>query len=59
MELNFLVKRNILFGKRVKDLIKGNKLFIAIGASHLGGKTGLLNQFKEAGFKIKPMRGLD
>ena len=59
MELNFLINRNILFGKRIKNLIKGNKLFIAIGASHLGGKTGLLNQFKEAGFKIKPMQGLD
>lgn len=59
MELNFLVKRNKLFGERILELIKGNKLFIAVGASHLGGKTGLLKQFKEAGFKLKPMQALD
>ena len=59
MELNLLTKRNKLFGKRIMELIKGNKIFIAIGASHLGGETGLLNQFKQAGFKLKPIKALD
>tara|TARA_B100000787_G_scaffold141527_1_gene110653 strand:- start:723 stop:1673 length:951 start_codon:yes stop_codon:yes gene_type:complete len=59
MELNFLTKRNKLFGERIKELIKGNRIFIAVGASHLGGETGLLNQFKEAGFKLKPIYALD
>jgi uncharacterized protein YbaP (TraB family) len=59
MEYLFLTRRNKFFGERVKELIKGNKIFIAVGASHLGGETGLLNQFKEAGFKLKPIQALD
>jgi uncharacterized protein YbaP (TraB family) len=59
MEYYFLTRRNKFFGERVKELIKGNRIFIAVGASHLGGETGLLNQFKEAGFKLKPIQALD
>ena len=59
MEYYFLTKRNKFFGERVKELIKGNRIFIAVGASHLGGVTGLLNQFKDAGFKLKPIQALE
>ena len=59
MEYYFLTRRNKFFGERIKELVKGNKIFIAVGASHLGGETGLLNQFKEAGFKLKPFQALD
>jgi uncharacterized protein YbaP (TraB family) len=59
MEYLFLTRRNKFFGERIKELVKGNKIFIAVGASHLGGETGLLNQFKEAGFKLKPIQALD
>ena len=59
MEYYFLTRRNKFFGERIKELIKGNRVFIAVGASHLGGETGLLNQFKDAGFKLTPMSGLD
>ena len=59
MEYYFLTRRNKFFAERAKELIKGNRIFIAVGASHLGGETGLLNQFKEAGFKLKPMQALD
>ena len=59
MEYYFLTRRNKFFGERVKELIKGNRIFIAVGASHLGGVTGLLNQFKDAGFKLKPIQALE
>ena len=59
MEYYFLTRRNKFFGERIKELIKGNRVFIAVGASHLGGETGLLNQFKDAGFKLKPLQALD
>ena len=59
MEYHFLTRRNKFFGERVKELIKGNRIFIAVGASHLGGGTGLLKQFKDAGFKLKPMQALN
>ena len=59
MEYYFLTRRNKFFGERVKELIKGNRVFIAVGASNLGGETGLLNQLKDAGFKLKPLQALD
>ena len=59
MEYYFLTRRNKFFGERIKELIKGNRVFIAVGASHLGGEAGLLNQFKDAGFKLKPLQALD
>ena len=59
MEYYFLTRRNKFFGERIKELIKGNRVFIAVGASHLGGETGLLNQLKDAGFKLKPLQALD
>ena len=59
MEYHFLTRRNKFFGERIKELIKGNRVFIAVGASHLGGETGLLKQFKDAGFELEPMKALD
>lgn len=31
--------------------------FIAVGALHLGGENGLVNQLKKAGYKVKPVTG--
>ena len=59
MEYYFLTRRNKFFAERAKELIRGNRIFIAVGASHLGGESGLLNQFKEAGFKLEPMQAFD
>ena len=59
MEYHFLTRRNKFFGERIKELIKGNRVFIAVGASHLGGETGLLKQFKDAGFELEPIKALD
>ena len=59
MELYLLTKRNKVFVERIMELMEGNQIFIAVGASHLGGKTGLLNQFEDFGFKLKPLKALD
>ena len=59
MELYLLTKRNKVFVDRIMELMEGNQIFIAVGASHLGGKTGLLNQFEDFGFKLKPIQALD
>ena len=48
-------KRNKLFFKRILILAKKNVLFVAVGASHLAGEDGLLQQFYQAGFKKKSL----
>ncbi len=58
MKKKLLINRNTLFFKRILDLEEGNKLFIAVGASHLGGKNGLLNLFIDAGYSLQPLSPL-
>lgn len=55
IENKLLIERNKLFFERILEVEKDNKLFIAVGASHLSGENGLLNQFKSAGYKMKPL----
>lgn len=55
MKKKLLINRNMLFFNRILDLEEGNKLFIAVGASHLSGKNGLLNLFINAGYSLKPL----
>jgi uncharacterized protein YbaP (TraB family) len=48
-------KRNKLFFKRLVFLAEKNIPFAVIGASHLAGDNGLLQQFVQAGFTIKSL----
>jgi uncharacterized protein YbaP (TraB family) len=50
-----LINRNKIFFNRAHKLINNNRLFIAVGASHLGGGNGLLKQFEDAGYQLKAL----
>lgn len=52
---NIHTQRNIAMANGIDSLYKLNrKLFIAIGASHLFGKYGILNLLNNKGYMIKP-----
>jgi uncharacterized protein len=48
-------ERNKLWMKRIPDLIIKNSCFIAVGAGHLVGETGLINQLRKLGFTVEPI----
>ena len=54
-----LYNRNIIMADRISEIIQEQTTFCAIGASHLGGKKGVLNLLKQDGFKIKPVHASD
>lgn len=58
MKTRLIEQRNHHMAKRVVAAAKVQSLFIAVGASHLAGETGLVAQLKQAGFTLKPLRGL-
>ena len=55
VENELIHKRNKLFFKRLVFLAEKNIPFAVIGASHLAGDNGLLQQFVQAGFTIKSL----
>ena len=39
----------------MSDLMKTKKVFFAVGAAHLAGKTGVINLLREQGYKLTPV----
>ncbi len=52
---SLLVDRNARMRDKVKPLIDMGAAFVAIGALHLPGKTGLVALLREAGYTITPV----
>ena len=50
-----LDERNVVMAERSIEAANQKPVFVAVGASHLAGKTGLINAFKQAGFKLTRM----
>lgn len=48
-----LVDRNHIFNQQIYEAMKKDNVFVAIGASHLAGFSGVLNFFKDMGFEVK------
>jgi hypothetical protein len=63
---SLIVRRNIVMVQRMEEQMKKeltsdtkkskkNSIFAAVGAGHLGGKKGMVNLLKEAGYTLKPI----
>ena len=52
---DLLIKRNKNWIKDMKPMMKKHRSFIAVGASHLTGKEGLINLLKDAGYTVEPI----
>ncbi len=49
-------KRNITMAERVQPILNGQSAFVAVGALHLPGETGLVKLLREAGFTVSRLR---
>ncbi len=48
--------RNDTWMKKLPGIMKDNSSFIAVGALHLAGEEGLLNQLEKLGYKVEPVK---
>ena len=54
-EDDFLNKRNKNWIPLIKQYIKKNKTFIAVGAGHLGGEKGVIELLRQEGYTLTPI----
>ena len=52
---SLITDRNERMAEKAKELLQSKRVFIAVGAAHLGGDLGLLNLLKRKGYTIKPV----
>lgn len=52
MRVKLLEERNVLMAERSVAQAKQQPVFVAVGADHLAGDSGLIAAFKKAGFKL-------
>ena len=55
MRSKLLDERNIVMALRMIDEAKSKTVFVAVGASHLAGKGGLVARLRDAGYKLSPV----
>lgn len=48
--------RNNFWMKKIPTLIHEKSTFIIVGASHLCGETGLINQLRKKGYRVEPIK---
>jgi hypothetical protein len=49
-------ERNNLWMNKIPKLIENNSSFIAVGAAHLGGEKGLINQLRELNYTVNSVK---
>ena len=55
MRTKLIDERNSVMAQRIMEEAKSNNVFVAVGASHLAGKGGLIARLKDAGYKMSPI----
>ena len=50
-----LTRRNTRMAARLGPILKDGSAFIAVGAAHLPGESGLLNLLEKAGYRVTPV----
>lgn len=56
MRVKLLDERNALMIERMLAAAKNEPLFVAVGASHLAGETGILSSLKKSGYQLTPIK---
>lgn len=56
MRVKLLDERNVVMAERSIAKANTQATFVAVGASHLAGDSGLIAAFKKAGFKLTPLK---
>ena len=52
MRVKLIDERNVIMAQRIIEEGKAKNVFVAVGASHLAGKGGLIASLKNAGYKL-------
>jgi uncharacterized protein YbaP (TraB family) len=50
-----LYNRNRNWVEKLKDILPGRSVVVAVGAGHLPGENGVINLLRKAGFTVKPV----
>jgi len=56
MSVKLLDERNARMVERILAASQDKTLFVAVGASHLAGETGLIAGLKKAGYQLQPVK---
>ncbi|HTE26643.1 TraB/GumN family protein [Flavitalea sp.] len=50
-----LIRRNVKMARRIDSLVNIRTMFLAIGAAHLSGDSGVIDLLTRRGFKVEPV----
>lgn len=56
IRVQLLEGRNEIMAERILSKAQDSSLFVAVGASHLAGPSGLINAFNQAGYTLSPVK---
>lgn len=56
LQVELIDKRNVLMAERSEEILKAGSTFIAVGALHLPGETGLVKLLRDDGYTVTPVQ---